>query len=904
MREYWMPLLLGEKDPVIVDQRENTILAGILQTIANNAEPIKLVVYLTPVIVFTLWISGLYLQAAAQRNAAMISRSRLLAGLSQEQTNRGNSRLGMLLAQEGLPDPVARPTQPYVVESDIALYDALSHHNWIRELPRHKDRVTAVQFSPDGKRVITASWDNSAVLWDVPGDKMIARLPHDQNVQYAAFSNDNKLVVTCGKTGTVWLWDADTGAAIHTLEGHRAAVNHAAFASHNKTLVTSSVDGTIRLWDLDHLGTVHPIQIIEGNPYPSQGPGKAVFNQDGGRLLVLADDGIARTVDVKTAQVLKTFKAGGIMLSDGTFGPDADRIFVVSVSVADPPYDSYMTVWKQNTGKLLSTIRGLGPGIPILAEHPLLGVMVTGGSDGVLRFWNTKTYQSLGSINHGAEITALAFSKPLGHDLLVGDRTGAVTTYVGLRNRRPMIPHSGPVTSLSVASDGHAAASASEDGSVVLFNENGDPVTLERRFAGEEAYAKYGLSPDGKFVVAVRADGSGEVWSHDTGTRTGAFKSPGGAAQRMLIRFARIDPSGSYVMVGLYDTVSYDEKDEKERQLAAERTEIAGTLVLRDIAGNVLASFGGHEASFAEAKFIEGGKTIVAQESGKLRFWDVATRQEKHLDTSEGGSASAIAIAPETNRLLTRNEDGSARLWDIASGKRLAIFPPISQSQTGSPCAGIANKWADTLTVLPPEAPLEGVQFSRDEKSILTAYRGGSACIWNADSGAPQVGIEGDGTFLETNGAPMALSPDGAQVLAVHSGGRILVWSAKSGTLIKQFTIGDKTQTWHAGYSPGGNLIFLGSVSKPLEVWDSQTLSFQMNFPSPVKDWSDVLFTADESRVFVLSKAGAVEEWRLFPSVEDELAFAKKHPVRPLSENEKVKFKLDEPGNQSHHNAQ
>jgi len=67
-------------------------------------------------------------------------------------------------------------------------------------------------FSGDGTRVVTASSDDTARIWDAESGKEIAVLKgHDRQVSSAAFSGDGKRVVTASWDGTVRIWDAESG---------------------------------------------------------------------------------------------------------------------------------------------------------------------------------------------------------------------------------------------------------------------------------------------------------------------------------------------------------------------------------------------------------------------------------------------------------------------------------------------------------------------------------------------------------------------------------------------------------------------------------------------------------------------------------------------------------------------
>src|SRR6516165_7674839 len=91
---------------------------------------------------------------------------------------------------------------------------------------RGTDDIRAVVYSPDGKRVLTGSNDNTARLWDTAAGEAVATLKgHTAFVRAVALSPDGKRVLTGSWDNTARLWDAATGEAVATLRGHTAFVS-------------------------------------------------------------------------------------------------------------------------------------------------------------------------------------------------------------------------------------------------------------------------------------------------------------------------------------------------------------------------------------------------------------------------------------------------------------------------------------------------------------------------------------------------------------------------------------------------------------------------------------------------------------------------------------------------------
>src|SRR5262249_41444333 len=116
---------------------------------------------------------------------------------------------------------------------------------------RHTGAVRSARFSPDGRRLVTASDDWTARIWDAATRQPIGEpLRHDFPVVAAEFSPGGDGVAPAREDGTARVWDAASGQPIGEPLRHARAVRSARFSPDGQRLVTASADGTARIWDV------------------------------------------------------------------------------------------------------------------------------------------------------------------------------------------------------------------------------------------------------------------------------------------------------------------------------------------------------------------------------------------------------------------------------------------------------------------------------------------------------------------------------------------------------------------------------------------------------------------------------------------------------------------------------
>ncbi|KAG9390030.1 Protein kinase domain [Carpediemonas membranifera] len=128
----------------------------------------------------------------------------------------------------------------------IRLFDATGA--LIRRLYGHVGHSWRLQFSPDGQTLLSASYDGSAMLWNVATGKVVKTLEHDDTVWYACFSADGSRVATASHDRTLKIWDS-AGTLLKSMKC-RGSVKGVAFSTDDSCVVSLCFDGHLTMWSL------------------------------------------------------------------------------------------------------------------------------------------------------------------------------------------------------------------------------------------------------------------------------------------------------------------------------------------------------------------------------------------------------------------------------------------------------------------------------------------------------------------------------------------------------------------------------------------------------------------------------------------------------------------------------
>jgi WD40 repeat protein len=321
----------------------------------------------------------------------------------------------LLSAGNGAMEEKEARQQVFEASSGIHFWLPLWHSPLSRQ---HRDRVTSVAWSPDGRTLASGSWDRTVRLWEVPTGKLLATLEgHTKAVTSVAWSPDGKALASGALDNTVRLWEVPTGKPLATLEGHTTGVTSVAWSPDGKALASGSGDplihdGVVRLWEVP---TGKPLATLAGH---AEAVRSVAWSPDGRTLASGAEDSTVRLWEASTGKPLSTLAGHTAGVGSVAWSPDGRTL-------ASGSEDGTVKLWEVPTGKPLATLKGHTRGVTSVAWSPDGRTLASGAWDSTVRLWKVPTGKPLATLKgHTGYVTSVAWS-PDGKALASGaeDRT-------------------------------------------------------------------------------------------------------------------------------------------------------------------------------------------------------------------------------------------------------------------------------------------------------------------------------------------------------------------------------------------------------------------------------------------------------------------------------------------------
>jgi len=427
------------------------------------------------------------------------------------------------------------------VRGDIALWSTETGER-LRTLEGHAEAIAApngLDFSPDGKRLASASFDETARIWDVETGETLHTLRwHKDALQAVAFSPDGKLLATSSADKRIVLWNAETGRPLRLLAGHENMVFGVAFDAEGRQLLSASRDKTMRLWDV---ATGVTLRVYQGHT-----AGLWTVTRHGDTLYTAANDQTLRRWSLHTPgqwvwdlpgePISAAVAPKGSFVTVG-FADGSLRAYALPGNNAvgwveernpssqteqknkDAPEDGF-----RSARPILRTEVGNAHGQHIIRQafNADATLLATASLDNTAKLWRIERNESDLALTllhtlegHKDSVHAVAFS-PDGRTLATAGYDGRVGLFdVESGEGELFEAHSGKVAVVQFAENGKTLMSAGEDFAARLWDLTKQPPKPREFAKAKDKLLWASLRPDGRQLAAVGRDQV--VTLHDIG---------------------------------------------------------------------------------------------------------------------------------------------------------------------------------------------------------------------------------------------------------------------------------------------------------------------------------------------------------------------------------------------------
>ncbi|EFJ16805.1 hypothetical protein SELMODRAFT_116037 [Selaginella moellendorffii] len=212
------------------------------------------------------------------------------------------------------------------------------------ELKEHKDSISSLAFSFDGKLLASGGLDGVVCVWDGVGSLKHRLEGPGEDIVWLCWHPRGHILLAGSQDFSVWMWNADSGACLSVFTGHSGSVICGCFTPDGKLVCTGSSDCSLRVWN-PRSGEC--IRNIQGHPYHRGGVTCVAVGRDSSIALTGSADGSVCLVNIQSGRVLGTLSGHTQAIEAIALSPRCSPAFLSLAATGGR--DKKLIVWDLQT---------------------------------------------------------------------------------------------------------------------------------------------------------------------------------------------------------------------------------------------------------------------------------------------------------------------------------------------------------------------------------------------------------------------------------------------------------------------------------------------------------------------------------------------------------------------------